>query len=98
MLTPAEPTKKSDVRSRIPSFPRSPFPSSDVLLFGAEVPPRTASQVIDLDSYRWRDEEWMATRAARNAEKVRARQRDARAFAARGGRRGCDGCLRQVPR
>jgi 1,4-alpha-glucan branching enzyme len=35
--------------------------------FGAEVPPRTASQVINLDSYQWRDGDWMATRAARNA-------------------------------
>jgi 1,4-alpha-glucan branching enzyme len=35
--------------------------------FGAEVPPRTASQVINLDAYHWRDDEWMATRAARNA-------------------------------
>jgi 1,4-alpha-glucan branching enzyme len=33
--------------------------------FGAEVPPRTASKVIDLDSYRWGDADWMATRAAR---------------------------------
>jgi 1,4-alpha-glucan branching enzyme len=35
--------------------------------FGAEVPPRTASQVIDLAAYRWQDGDWMATRAARNA-------------------------------
>jgi 1,4-alpha-glucan branching enzyme len=35
--------------------------------FGAEVPPRTASKVIDLDSYAWRDQEWMAQRAARNS-------------------------------
>ncbi len=35
--------------------------------FGAEVPPRTASRVIDLAAYRWRDEEWMAARTARNA-------------------------------
>jgi 1,4-alpha-glucan branching enzyme len=31
-----------------------------------EVPPRTGSVVWDLD-YEWRDEEWMASRAARNA-------------------------------
>ena len=35
--------------------------------FGAEVPPRTASIVTDLAAYRWRDADWMATRAARNA-------------------------------
>jgi 1,4-alpha-glucan branching enzyme len=35
--------------------------------FGAEVPPRTASKVVDLASYSWRDEEWMAQRAARNS-------------------------------
>jgi 1,4-alpha-glucan branching enzyme len=35
--------------------------------FGAEVPPRTASKVVDLASYTWRDEEWMAQRAARNS-------------------------------
>ena len=35
--------------------------------FGAELPPRTASCVVDLDAYRWRDDEWMASRAARNA-------------------------------
>lgn len=35
--------------------------------FGAECPPRTASTVVDLDAYRWRDAEWMAGRAARNA-------------------------------
>ena len=35
--------------------------------FGAELPPRTASCVVDLEAYRWRDGEWMASRAARNA-------------------------------
>jgi 1,4-alpha-glucan branching enzyme len=35
--------------------------------FGAEVPPRTASLVVDLDAYQWRDDEWMAGRAARNS-------------------------------
>ena len=35
--------------------------------FGAEVPPRTASAVVDLQAYRWRDDEWMARRAERNA-------------------------------
>ncbi len=35
--------------------------------FGAEVPPRTASKVIDLASYSWRDQEWMGQRAAHNS-------------------------------
>jgi len=35
--------------------------------FGAEVPPRTASIVTDLTAYQWKDAEWMATRAAKNA-------------------------------
>jgi 1,4-alpha-glucan branching enzyme len=35
--------------------------------FGAEVPPRTASMVVDLSSHAWRDQEWMAGRAARNS-------------------------------
>jgi 1,4-alpha-glucan branching enzyme len=35
--------------------------------FGAEVPPRTASIVTDLGAYVWRDGDWMATRAAKNA-------------------------------
>ncbi len=35
--------------------------------FGAEVPPRTASIVTDLTAYQWKDADWMATRAAKNA-------------------------------
>ena len=35
--------------------------------FGAEVPPRTASKVVDLASYSWRDQEWMGQRAAHNS-------------------------------
>ena len=40
---------------------------SDPYGFGAEVPPRTASQVIDLDAHQWQDGDWMATRAARQS-------------------------------
>ena len=40
---------------------------SDPYGFGAELPPRTASCVVDLDTYLWRDADWMATRAAHNA-------------------------------
>jgi 1,4-alpha-glucan branching enzyme len=40
---------------------------SDPCGFGAEVPPRTASVVVDLAAHRWRDDAWMAGRAARNA-------------------------------
>ena len=35
--------------------------------FGAEIPPRTASKVIDLGGHVWRDQEWMAQRTARNS-------------------------------
>ncbi|MGB8852559.1 MAG: 1,4-alpha-glucan branching protein GlgB [Pirellulales bacterium] len=35
--------------------------------FAAEVPPRTASIVTDLTAYQWRDGDWMADRASRNA-------------------------------
>jgi 1,4-alpha-glucan branching enzyme len=35
--------------------------------FAAELPPRTASKVADLDRYTWCDNDWMATRAGRNA-------------------------------
>jgi 1,4-alpha-glucan branching enzyme len=40
---------------------------SDPYGFGAEVPPRTASKVIDLDRYSWQDEQWMAARQHHNA-------------------------------
>ena len=40
---------------------------SDPYGFAAEVPPRTASRVVDLMSYQWRDTEWMATRDVRNS-------------------------------
>jgi 1,4-alpha-glucan branching enzyme len=35
--------------------------------FAAEVPPRTASIVRDLNGYRWNDEQWMANRQRANA-------------------------------
>lgn len=40
---------------------------SDPYGFAAELPPRTASQVVDLGSYQWRDDAWMARRAEANA-------------------------------
>jgi 1,4-alpha-glucan branching enzyme len=39
---------------------------SDPYGFGAELPPRTASRVVDLGDYRWGDDDWMARRAASN--------------------------------
>ena len=39
---------------------------SDPCGFAAEVPPRTASVVADLSSYRWQDGAWMESRAARH--------------------------------
>lgn len=38
------------------------FEKSDPVGFGAEVPPRTASKVVDLDRYHWHDHEWMRRR------------------------------------
>jgi 1,4-alpha-glucan branching enzyme len=35
--------------------------------FGAEVPPRTASVVVDLHTHQWQDGDWMAHRTDRNA-------------------------------
>ena len=42
------------------------FEKSDPFGFAAEVPPRTASKVMDLDRYRWHDSEWMARRPETN--------------------------------
>lgn len=39
---------------------------TDPMGFAAELPPRTASIVADLDAYSWRDENWMSQRAASN--------------------------------
>jgi len=39
---------------------------TDPVGFAAEVPPRTASCVVDLDRYHWHDEEWLAGRAKTN--------------------------------
>ena len=40
---------------------------ADPMAFMAEMPPRTASVVWDLDGYDWGDDEWMAGRGRRNA-------------------------------
>lgn len=40
---------------------------SDPYGFSAEIPPRTASKVVDLTSYRWNDDDWMARRNQHNA-------------------------------
>lgn len=42
------------------------FEKSDPLGFAAEVPPRTASRVADLDRYHWHDGEWLARRRDTN--------------------------------
>ena len=39
---------------------------SDPVAFAAEMPPRTASVVTDLDQYKWRDDEWMQQRRDTN--------------------------------
>ncbi len=42
------------------------FEKADPFGFWAEVPPRTASRVYDLNRYRWQDEAWMEGRKTRN--------------------------------
>jgi 1,4-alpha-glucan branching enzyme len=39
---------------------------SDPYGFAAELPPRTASKVADLNRYRWQDKDWMSTRQKAN--------------------------------
>jgi 1,4-alpha-glucan branching enzyme len=42
------------------------FEKSDPYGFAAEVPPRTASKVVDLTKYTWCDHEWLHTRQRHN--------------------------------
>ena len=42
------------------------FEKSDPYGFAAELPPKTASKVVNLDRYHWCDNEWMATRQEAN--------------------------------
>jgi 1,4-alpha-glucan branching enzyme len=42
------------------------FEKSDPYGFAAELPPRTASKVVDLNRYRWHDDRWMASRKAQH--------------------------------
>ena len=42
------------------------FEKCDPFAFGAEVPPRTASKVIDLNRYHWRDAQWVSRRRETN--------------------------------
>ncbi len=42
------------------------FEKSDPVGFAAEVPPRTASMVVDLNHYRWHDAQWLAHRRDTN--------------------------------
>ncbi len=43
---------------------------ADPYAFAAEVRPRTASKVWDLEGYEWRDEEWMAGRGKENTREA----------------------------
>jgi len=54
---------KYDIRSRHRSYR---VQKADPFGFRHEMPPRTASVVVDLE-YDWNDQEWMATRAERNS-------------------------------
>ncbi|MDJ0835412.1 MAG: 1,4-alpha-glucan branching protein GlgB [Acidobacteriota bacterium] len=40
---------------------------SDPMGFAHECPPRTVSEVADIDSFKWADKNWMKSRAAKNA-------------------------------
>ena len=42
------------------------FEKADPFGFAAEVPPRTASRVVDLDRYHWHDAEWISNRHQTN--------------------------------
>ncbi len=50
----------------LPSRGGSWVEKADPCAFSAEVPPRSASKVCDIDRYEWGDGAWMAARAARN--------------------------------
>jgi 1,4-alpha-glucan branching enzyme len=43
------------------------YEKADPYGFGAEVPPRTASKVVDLSHYHWHDDKWLAERPRHNA-------------------------------
>ncbi|HUY34394.1 MAG TPA: 1,4-alpha-glucan branching protein GlgB [Pirellulales bacterium] len=43
------------------------FEKSDPYGFAAELPPRTASKVADLDRYHWHDDKWLAQRPQANS-------------------------------
>jgi 1,4-alpha-glucan branching enzyme len=42
------------------------FDKCDPMAFAAEVPPRTAAQVVALDRYQWHDADWLARREQTN--------------------------------
>lgn len=57
---------KFDIRSRVGGYHTE---KADPYAFGAELRPRTASVVIDLDDYVWNDTAWMTARADDSALK-----------------------------
>ena len=65
------------------------FEKSDPYGFAAEVPPRTASMVADLDRYHWNDDDWMASRADDQLARTR-RSRSTKSTSAAGGGPGDD--------
>ncbi len=54
---------KYAVRSRLQGYRQQ---KADPYAFASEVPPKSASVVADIDSYHWRDDEWMEQRAKGN--------------------------------
>lgn len=51
---------KYNVKSRYHGYSQE---KADPVGFGMEVPPKSASIVVDLDRYEWHDDEWMTKRA-----------------------------------
>ena len=54
---------KYHVRSRFRAYRQL---KADPYAFASEAPPKSASVVADLDTYEWRDEEWMESRGRRD--------------------------------
>ena len=54
---------KYSVRSRVHGYRQQ---KSDPYGFASEVPPKSASVIVDLDTYQWNDQAWMEARARKD--------------------------------